>query len=408
MSNVEYYEFYAFKVIQPFAEYYSCVIPSNILRDISFSLKAVNYNGSVQGVQRVLNVKRLKEIANYIKSDSCSFPNSIILGSNFLESGRIADDNEKCIFEKVILPCAVENENCTNEITSITNNLYKIKIPKKSKALSVIDGQHRLYSFDYADKVMDLNCSIYEDLAMPYQAYLFSTINYTQGKVDKSLVYQLFGYELDVKDSKYWPPETLAVSLVRILNKKEPLKDRIKYRTMDEKNLSKQESLELPSWRISTAALVESILSLISKNPKDDRYMMNTKISESSSSTYGRAVLEYDDDYPLRKFYIENNDKAIEQVLQLALEATDEIFWSQTGDDNFLKKTVGIGCVFKFLKDVLLKHGVTMSIMKYEFVSYLEEIKSKEDFSNLEEYPSSTKGMNKAYSKMIEITKIKR
>ncbi|MCG9684857.1 DGQHR domain-containing protein [Vibrio sp. Isolate23] len=384
---MDYHEFYAFRVRQPFADYFSCVIPSDILRQVSYSLKAVNYKGNVEGVQRVLSPKRLQEIANYIDSDSCAFPNSIILGANFLENGRIAADDNMCYVEE----------------TNLGDNIYKLKIPKNSKILSVIDGQHRLYAFDNASGEMDLTCSIYLDLAMPYQAYLFSTINYTQGKVDKSLAYQLFGYEMEIKEAKYWPPETLAVSLVRILNKKEPLKNRVKYRTSDEKNLSIEERNKLPTWRISTAAMVEAILSLISKNPKDDRYLMNTKLYADSSNIYGRKILEDDPSYPLRKFYIDNNDKAIEQVLQMALEAMNDIFWESTPDTHFLKKTVGIACVFKFLKNVLMKHGVSLSTMKNEFKTYLEKIKEIEDFSNEEDYPSSTKGMNKAYIRMVEI-----
>ncbi|WP_413698553.1 DGQHR domain-containing protein [Psychromonas sp. KJ10-10] len=178
----DFYEFKAFKVLQPFSDYYVCIIPSKILKKISFSLKAKNSNGVVQGVQRTLNPKRLQDIAQFIDSDSAAFPNPIILGANFKDTGRYADEEEKIEFKNV------------------GDDLYNIKIPKNSKVLSIIDGQHRLYGFDQADTEMDLSCSIYEDLAMPYQAFLFSTINYTQGKVDKSLAYQLLGMKLKVVD----------------------------------------------------------------------------------------------------------------------------------------------------------------------------------------------------------------
>ncbi|SUG57651.1 Uncharacterised protein [Salmonella enterica subsp. diarizonae] len=41
----EYHEFSAMKVSQPFADYYACVIPSDTLKEISFSLEAENVNG---------------------------------------------------------------------------------------------------------------------------------------------------------------------------------------------------------------------------------------------------------------------------------------------------------------------------------------------------------------------------
>lgn len=384
----EYYEFDAIKVTQPFSDYYICSIPSDILRKISFSLKAVNNQGQVQGVQRTLNPQRLKEIGQFIDSDSAAFPNPIILGANFKETGRLADEDERVVF------------------TQVNGGMYKVRVPKTSQVLSIIDGQHRLYGFEYANSEMELSCSIYEDLAMPFQAFLFSTINYTQGKVDKSLAYQLFGYEIESSKPIQWPPETLAVYFVRKLNQLEPLLNRVKYRTADEKKLSKEDRDKLPSWRFSTSSIVESILSLISHNPKQDRYLMNTKSIEDGSEIVGRSVLKDDERYPLRAMYISGNDKAIEDVLTMALKSTDTVFWQHVGKENFLKKTVGIACIFKFLKAVLEKHGVSKKTMEENFPEYLEKIAAVEKFSDENKYPSSTKGLNAAYNKMLELAQL--
>ncbi|MCD1409895.1 DGQHR domain-containing protein [Vibrio vulnificus] len=382
--------FKAIKIKQPFSDYYICKIPSDVLRTISYTLKAVNNDGEVQGVQRTLNTKRLQEIAQFIDSDSGAFPNPIILGANFKESGRYADKN------KIEFKAIDDSEE-----------IYDVIVPKDSKLLSIIDGQHRLFAFDYADSSMDLSCSIYEDLATPYQAFLFSTINYNQGKVDKSLAYQLFGYEIDSVDPVEWPPETLAVYFVRKLNKVEPLLNRVKYRTADEKKLTKKERDALPPWRFSTSSIVEAILSLISHNPKEDRYLMNTKKTADDNAIVGRSVLDRDSRYPLRDLYIEGNDQAINDVLTLALEATDDVFWSKVGDDNFLKKTVGIACIFKYLKAVLLKDGVSLDTMKNVFPEYLKKIKLEEDFSDPEIYTSTTKAMNIAYERMLKLSGVK-
>ncbi|CAH1534115.1 conserved hypothetical protein [Vibrio rotiferianus] len=387
---MEPYVFKAIKIKQPFSDYYICKIPSDVLRTISYTLKAVNNDGEVQGVQRTLNTKRLQEIAQFIDSDSGAFPNPIILGANFKESGRYADKN------KIEFKAIDDSEE-----------IYDVIVPKDSKLLSIIDGQHRLFAFDYADSSMDLSCSIYEDLATPYQAFLFSTINYNQGKVDKSLAYQLFGYEIDSVDPVEWPPETLAVYFVRKLNKVEPLLNRVKYRTADEKNLTKKERDALPPWRFSTSSIVEAILSLISHNPKEDRYLMNTKKTADDNAIVGRSVLDRDSRYPLRDLYIEGNDQAINDVLTLALEATDDVFWSKVGDDNFLKKTVGIACIFKYLKAVLLKDGVSLDTMKNVFPEYLKKIKLEEDFSDPEIYTSTTKAMNIAYERMLKLSGVK-
>ncbi|MGF1720335.1 DGQHR domain-containing protein [Vibrio kyushuensis] len=383
--------FKAIKVKQPFSDYYICKIPSDVLRTISYTLKAVNNDGEVQGVQRTLNSKRLQEIAQFIDSDSGAFPNPIILGANFKESGRYADEGSKIEFRSI----------------DDTDDIYEVVIPQNSQLMSIIDGQHRLFAFDQADTSMDLSCSIYEDLATPYQAFLFSTINYNQGKVDKSLAYQLFGYEIDSIDPIEWPPETLAVYFVRELNKEEPLLNRVKYRTADEKNLTKREREALPPWRFSTSSIVEAILSLISHNPKEDRYLMNTKQRADENGIVGRSVLHSDSRYPLRDLYISGNDKAISDVLSLALNATNDIFWKEVDDNNFLKKTVGVACMFKYLKAVLIKEGVSLDTMENKFPKYLENIKHHEDFSDTTLYTSTTKAMNIAYERMLELSGLK-
>lgn len=382
----EYYRFPAIRVKQPFGEYYICKIPSNVLRKVSFSLEAENVDGTVQGVQRSLKIARLKEIAKFIDSDSAAFPNSIILGANFIKSGRYASDDELCTLE-----------DC-----DLAADLFYINIPKDVECLSIIDGQHRLHAFEYSDNEMDLSCSIYLDLAMPYQAFLFSTINYNQGKVDKSLAYQLFGYELDSKEPIDWPPETLAVYLARILNEKTPLAGRIKYRTADELKRKTESERVINSWRISTAAIVEAILSLISKSPKDDRYIMNSRKYKYDENIVGRRVLTDDSNFPLRSFYIAGNDKAIEETVCIATEIMNDVFWHGQSTDSFLTKTLGVTCLFKFLKEVLLLHGVSKETLEDKFKGYLLEIKGKEDFADQQKFPASTRGLNTAFNLMME------
>jgi DNA phosphorothioation-associated DGQHR protein 1 len=375
----DFYTFKALRIEQPFGDYFSCKIPANILREISYSFEATNTGGNVEGVQRFLRKDRLIEIAKFIDSESAAFPNPIILAANYLPSGRLETEENRCTFKEV------EKDF----------DLYEISIPKESKILSIIDGQHRLFAFDYAKhKDMDLVCSIYFDLPTPYQAYLFSTINFNQGKVDKSLAYQLFGYELDSKDSKLWPPETLAVYFARLFNEDGPLKGRVRYRTSDEKITPVK-----ADWTLSTAAVVEAILSLISRNPKDDRYTMNQR---DIIDIKGRCALEDETNFPLRSLYISNNDKAIEEVIQYALEAANNVFWNKEESENSaMTKTIGFMALFKFLKFVLNEFGVSKKTMTEVFPKLL--IKSEQtDFADNAIFPASTKGMNNIYNKLIE------
>lgn len=378
----EYFTFRALKVKQPFGDYFSCKIPANVLRDISYSFEAINTGNSVEGVQRFLRKERLVEIAKFIDSESAAFPNPIILAANYLPSGRLADEENRCLLTEV------DSEY----------ELYEIKIPKNSKILSIIDGQHRLFAFDYAKHTeMDLMCSIYLDLPTPYQAYLFSTINFNQGRVDKSLAYQLFGYELDSKNSEHWPPETLAVYFARQLNLDGPLKGRVRYRTADEKEIGSS-----VDWMISTAAVVEAILSLISRSPKDDRYTMNQR---DVLEIKGRTSLTPDTNFPLRDLYISNNDRAIQEVIDYTLKAANSIFWIQCDNNSVMKKTIGFMALFKFLKHVLNNKGVSKNTMVDLFPDMLEK-SSGVDFSDESRFPASTKGMNLIYKELCENAKV--
>ncbi|HCD3582856.1 TPA: DGQHR domain-containing protein, partial [Escherichia coli] len=101
----------------------------------------------------------------------------------------------------------------------------------------IVDGQHRIEGLKKAIESgelaadFDLVCAIYFELPAPKQAEVFATINFNQQKVDKSLAYQLFGYDLDSVDSEFWSPDTLAIYLTRLLDKEDnsPLKGRIDF-----------------------------------------------------------------------------------------------------------------------------------------------------------------------------------
>lgn len=65
---------------------------------------------------------------------------------------------------------------------------------------------------------------------------IFSTINFNQQKVPKSLAYRLFGYSLDDISREYWPPDLLAVYFSENFNSTEdlPFYKRLKNRVLNE------------------------------------------------------------------------------------------------------------------------------------------------------------------------------
>ena len=187
-----------------------------MLKISTSSVARYDKDGNLKGNQRPLNEKRLKAIANFIMSDEMSFPTSILIAANIDSDGKIIEDVEK---RWDIKPTDF-------------SDVYTLIIPENVSSL-IIDGQHRLNAFNYADsscKDIELVCSIFLDLPNPYQAYLFATINGNQKRVDKSLALELFGYDVDNEPQDTWSPEKLSVFLTRKLNfsKKSPLYQRIK------------------------------------------------------------------------------------------------------------------------------------------------------------------------------------
>lgn len=335
------------KIEQPLGVFYVAALDASILLKVSYSTpaKAIenednkpSYN--IFGTQREKKEKRLKEIAHYIDTVEAAFPNSIILGANYHEDGNLEESEEKRWH-------ITKNEN--------DSSLFLV-IPTEEKLASIIDGQHRLFAFEESDrKSMQLLCAIYLDLPLPYHAYIFATINFNQKKVDKSLAYQLFGFNLEEEPAQSWSPETLAVYLTRIFdgNPDSPFCGHIMIGVQDDTG-----SDSTNNWLVSMATVVDGILKLITSNPKRDRDLMHkTSILDGRN----RSKLVKSTNLPLRKWYIDGNDLGIYTVINNFFIAAKKVFWESVKFRSFIIKTVGIQALFDILKIML--DDVTISEM---------------------------------------------
>ena len=130
----------------------------------------INLQEDDKGIQRRLDIKRIKEIEDYYKkSKDTLFPTSVILST----------DLEDEVLGKYI----------NNEIGYFDLNDFTVKF-------RIIDGQHRLGGLIFAEENnIDLNLSIPVILiintTVPKEAELFSIINGKQKTVNKSLIYDL-------------------------------------------------------------------------------------------------------------------------------------------------------------------------------------------------------------------------
>lgn len=377
MSRFKFpYETRALRVEQRLGTFYVAVLPAELLLQVaaSDSMRAtLNANGvgyTLEGTQRLIQDKRLNEIANYINRVDSAFPNSIIVAANYdLESGLDQEELEYMSSEEQ--GKALEASRVWSVIES-DDGCHTLTIPSSEKLAAIIDGQHRLFSFARAEAaaMQDTNllCSVFIDLPKALQAQIFATINSTQKRVDRSLTYELFGYNVSDEAEEFWTPDKLAVFLTRRLGTDagSPLQGRILVAPKRDAGL--EEIAEKASWRVSTAVIVDGILRLYSSNPKRDANRMRKDEASPRSELRNGPK----DNSPLREVFIEENDALIYKIVLNYLRACDGIFWFNARDNSFIYRTIGVQAIFDVLRKIVARSLEAKDIRVEYFSEILE------------------------------------
>lgn len=318
-------------------------------------------------VQRKLEEGRAEKIADFLTDDpDALFPTNLVLSvpNAAIESIEDMEDG------KVNL---IINENVFKEIDRKDGTVY----------LTVIDGQHRIKGIEKAierlkQEIKDLNnviiisnnpefekkiikknkqlnnllninllVSFFIDPSLEFQAMVFSTINRTQKSVPQSLVTSLFG--LTEKDT----PQKSALEIVLALNafEQSPFYNRVKLHG------GKYQINQSPP--LTQAAMVKSIVDLISTNPRElerDRFRERNEL-----------LVNCGPQLPFRIYYAKNNDKLITDILFSYFTAIKETFqnngesyWNfveNTKPKNILHTTVGYHALLNLLVDILKKES---------------------------------------------------
>jgi len=254
-------------------------------------------------------------------------------------------------------------------------------IPDLKINSTIIDGQHRVNGFkllsEELQKGYDLLCSVYIDLPNPYQAFIFATVNMNQRKVDKSLAYELYGYNLNEEESNFWTPEKLGVFLTRKINfdKESCFYQHILVAAENDEILF-DVAPKKSKWHVSTATIVNGILSLITANNVRDR----DKLHQYKVEKRNRKLLE-PDTTPLRNYFIEGNDLLIYKIIYNFFNASHLILYKE---GSYIFKTVGIQAQFRFLKTLLKENLQTDKNISQEyfsnFLSKFKHINFKDNF----------------------------
>ncbi|KAF0197157.1 MAG: DGQHR domain-containing protein [Bacillota bacterium] len=309
------------QVEQPIGSFFMAVLPAEYLVS-KCTISQRDYNPvdgeTFGGPQRYLSDKRIKEIREYSVLPDAVFPTPIVLSVESSE-GHYWEHGEEAFFE-------------------IADNVMLGE---------VIDGQHRLAGLSGSSelKSFKLPVVIMFDLTAEEKAYVFSTINSTQVKVNQSLIYDLFAL------SQTRSPQKTCHEIARLFNTSP---DSPFYRRL--KMLGKKQE-ELAS--LSQASFIKPLMHLISANSAEDLSIIKGQ---------GLEALRPDSNKPLRGYFLRDQDEMIYKILLNLFTAVRDTFPTEWDNpkDYILTKTVGYTAIITAFP-VLLVWGRKEKDLTYQF-----------------------------------------
>lgn len=313
------------RIEQPIGSFFIASIDARSLCEITYSdVRRMEGEREVEtylGIQRPLNKKRVEEIREYVSTVDACFPTAVILAVD----GRCAEYVESS--RTLILRNYVSQE-------SPLDSINRIEIAK------VLDGQHRIEGLrGYRGDTFDVNVSIFVDMDIENQAYVFSTVNLAQTKVNKSLVYDLYEY------ARARSPQKTCHNIAVALDGMEsgPFSERIK-------RLGSATSGRYAE-TLTQATFVESLLPYLTPNKVVDRdlYLRGKKPSKATSDQLKKFIF--------RNMFIDEKDIEIADVVLHFFEAVQERWsesWRYSGEGRMLNKTNGFKAMMRLLRPAYL------------------------------------------------------
>lgn len=363
----------AIRLKQPMGEFFIASIPARRLVEISyFDVRRMLKERDVEeylGIQRPLNKSRVDELGQYVNTVDASFPTAVILA---------VDER-----------CAAYDE-ATGELT-LSNDvspeggqepiLYR-------QIAKVLDGQHRIAGLErFAGESFDINVSIFVDIELEDQAYIFSVVNLAQTKVNRSLAYDLF--ELAKARSPQKTSHNIAVALDR--HEESPLHKRIK--RLGTATAGRVNEV------LTQAGVVEAILPLISVEPIIDRDLLKRgkKLEKPSQALLMRA--------PLRTLFVEDRDVEILDVFWNYFSAVRDRWptaWANTGQGSVLPRTNGFRALMRVFRPIyakLVMPGEVPNVRQY--LELFEKVSLKDEDFTVEKFKPGSSGEGELAALML-------
>lgn len=323
-----------------------------LAKDLINNSETLRLSESKDGIQRFLDLNRVKNISEYCEKEDAIFPTPIILSLN--------TDFIKSEFNK-------ENSFEINEqMKDLLGNPF-----------SIIDGQHRIEGIKHHiknsnnPKNFDLPVIIYLDADLATSANIFVTINSNQRAVDKSIIYELFGIMYENK--KIYTIESFANQVVKLLNgtHNSPFNNSIKILGR------RQNANEF----ISQGTIAKKIIERIS-NPTD--YIKDNIAIEKNIDIRPNPKKIF------RNYFAHNKPEIVAKILINYFTAFSMVFDELWKDDNYItKKAIGFSGLMKLL-DIIFAEEDNLKIENLiEIFERMKEINYEKIKSSLENRGSS-------------------
>jgi DGQHR domain-containing protein len=353
------------RVSQPIGSFFIGVIDCKRLCEITdFDVRRLIKERDFEkylGIQRPLDKSRVKEIREYVGTSDACFPTGVILSVR-AECAKYDEQSR-----------SLELSNHIDTEDSDRTILYR-------QIAKVIDGQHRIEGLKESEGLeFDINISIFVDIDVAQEGYIFSTVNLAQTKVNRSLAYDLY----DLAKAK--SPQKFCHNAAVALDKG---KDSALYHRIKRLGVATEGRF---GETITQATFVDSLMRYISKNPMSDRDVYLKGGTPSKASTEESKQLIF------RNMLIENRDLEIVDVLWnyfYAVRARWSVAWDSSERGDMLSKTNGFRALMRFLGPAYLsiarKIGEVPS--KTQFEKLFAEIQMTDADFNIERYVPGTSG----------------
>ena len=369
----------ALRVEQPLGDFYIGAVSYQELLRISTTdvRRFLDDNAEeLEGIQRQLSNPRLKKLREYVGFEYATFPTSIVIAVD-----------ERCA-------TLVEDEVCAGlfrlKIHGFVDDATGEHIPLDESAF-IIDGQHRLAGLKSytGDKPFDLNVSVFVGADRADQAEIFSTVNLTQTKVNRSLVYDLYEYRKEMSPTKM--AHKVTVALDRDV-------ESAFYKRIKRLGIT-TEGREPGSERLSQATVVRGLL----------RHLPDRAEYERNKGFLGLARKpEIGEDWRKRiftTFYREGDDVSIFKTVKNyygAIAAKWDTAWDSP--EYMLCSTNGYNATIRFLKDayLTLEKSSPRVVTKSEFEEIFSLIPIPDSQFTTDNYNPGSGGESSLYKDLVK------